>query len=211
MEDIKKIIANNIQHLRKETGLTQLDLAEKLNYSDKAISKWERGESVPDITVLKQIADMFGVTVDYLLSESHDLPELSVATKKMIRKNRLIITLLATVMVWLVATIAFVVMSIVPDVYEKLWIVYILAVPVSCIVLLVFNSIWGKSKLNFIIISVLIWSLLLVIVLLIEIANIWLLFVVGIPAQVIVILSSQMRIIKRIKNKKDKKDKKKGL
>ncbi len=202
MEDIKKIIANNIQQLRHETGITQLDLAERLNYSDKAISKWERGESVPDITVLKQIADMFGVTVDYLLSETHDLPELSVATKRMIRKNRLIITLLSTVMVWLVATIAFVVMSIVPEVYPKLWIVYILAIPVSCIVLLVFNSIWGRSKLNFIIISGLIWSGLLAIVLIIEVAKIWLLFIVGIPAQIIVILSSQVQFKKRIKKKK---------
>lgn len=205
MEDIKKIIANNIQHLRKETGLTQLDLAERLNYSDKAISKWERGESVPDITVLKQIADMFGVTVDYLLSESHDLPELSVATKKMIRKNRLIITLLATVMVWLVATIAFVVMGIMPVTYKKLWIVYILAVPVSSIVLLVFNSIWGKNKVNFIIISVLMWSALLSVVLMIEVAKIWLVFVIGVPAQVLIILSSQMQFKKRLKRKKEKK------
>ena len=206
MEDIKKIIANNIQHLRRETGLTQLDLAERLNYSDKAISKWERGESVPDITVLKQIADMFGVTVDYLLSETHDLPELSFATKKMIRKNRLIIALLSTVMVWLLATIAFVVMSIMPSEIKMLWMSYIVAIPVSCIVLLVFNSIWGKNKLNFIIISVLIWSALLAIVLAIPVAKIWLLFMVGVPSQIIVILSSQVEFKKRLKKKK-KKDK----
>ena len=202
MEDIKKIIANNIQQLRRETGITQLDLAERLNYSDKAISKWERGESVPDITVLKQIADMFGVTVDYLLCETHDLPELSVATKRMIRKNRLIITLLSTVMVWLLATIAFVVMSILPGDIDMLWMSYVVAIPVSCIVLLVFNSIWGKSKLNFIVISVLLWSSLLCIVLTIPVANIWLLFIVGIPGQIIVVLSSQVQFKKRIKKKK---------
>ena len=202
MEDIKKIIANNIQQLRRETGITQLDLAERLNYSDKAISKWERGESVPDITVLKQIADMFGVTVDYLLCETHDLPELSVATKRMIRKNRLIITLLSTVMVWLLATIAFVVMSIMPGDIDMLWMSYVVAIPVSCIVLLVFNSIWGKSKLNFIVISVLLWSSLLCIVLTIPVANIWLLFIVGIPGQIIVVLSSQVQFKKRIKKKK---------
>lgn len=203
MEDLKKIIANNIQLLRKEAGLTQLDLAERLNYSDKAISKWERGESVPDVTVLKQIADMFGVTVDYLLCETHDLPELSTATKKMIRKNRVIITLLATVMVWLVATIAFVVMGIIPHDYGKIWITYIIAVPVSCIVLLVFNSIWGRGKLNFVIISGLIWSVLVTIVLMLNIDNIWLIFVIGIPAQAIVLLWSQFELGKKIK--KDKK------
>ena len=55
MEDIKKIISKNIQTLRKDADLTQSELAERLNYSDKAVSKWERGESVPDIVVLKQI------------------------------------------------------------------------------------------------------------------------------------------------------------
>ena len=71
MEDLKSIIAENITALRKGSSMTQIELAEKLNYSDKAISKWERGESVPDITVLKAIADMFGVTVDYLLVREH--------------------------------------------------------------------------------------------------------------------------------------------
>ena len=88
MEDLKVTIAKNIQTLRKNTGLTQSGLAERLNYSDKAVSKWERGESLPDIAVLKEIADLFGVSVDYLLSDSHDLPEMALSTKKMIRKNR---------------------------------------------------------------------------------------------------------------------------
>ena len=61
------IIAKKLTKLRKENNLTHLQLAEKLNYSDKAISKWERAESIPDVLVLKSIADLFGVTVDYLL------------------------------------------------------------------------------------------------------------------------------------------------
>lgn len=69
MNELKVTIANNIANLRKLNGITQSDLAQKLNYSDKAVSKWERGESLPDICVLKQIADIFGVTVDYLLDE----------------------------------------------------------------------------------------------------------------------------------------------
>ena len=68
MEDIKQIIAKNIASLRTDSKLTQLELAEKLNYSDKAISKWERGESIPDVITLKAVADLFGVTVDYLLT-----------------------------------------------------------------------------------------------------------------------------------------------
>ena len=71
MEDPKEIIARNIVDLRRKNGMTQLELAEKLNYTDKAVSKWERGESIPDVAVLKTIADLFGVTVDYLLTAEH--------------------------------------------------------------------------------------------------------------------------------------------
>ncbi|MDD6251820.1 MAG: helix-turn-helix transcriptional regulator, partial [Oscillospiraceae bacterium] len=67
MENIKAIVAKNITQLRLAKGMTQLELAEILNYSDKAVSKWERGDSIPDITVLTKIADMFGVTLDYLV------------------------------------------------------------------------------------------------------------------------------------------------
>ncbi len=180
-------------------GLTQIGLAERLNYSDKAVSKWERGESMPDIAVLKEIADLFGVSVDYLLSDSHDLPEMALSTKKMIRKNRLIITLLATAMVWLIATIAFVVLGISWPSLSNTWLAYVVAVPVSCVVLLVFNSIWGRAKYLFIIISVLLWSLLATLYLMLNIENLWLIFVVGIPAEVMVILSSQFHLVRKKK------------
>lgn len=199
MEDLKITIAKNIQTLRKNMGLTQIGLAERLNYSDKAVSKWERGESLPDIAVIKELADLFGVSVDYLLSDSHDLPEMALSTKKMIRKNRLIITLLATAMVWLVATIAFVVLGILLPDLKNTWLAYVVAVPVSCIVLLVFNSIWGRAKYTFIIISVFIWSVLTTLYLVLNIANIWLIFVVGIPAQIIVVLCSQFHLVRKKK------------
>ncbi|MBQ8605309.1 MAG: helix-turn-helix transcriptional regulator [Clostridia bacterium] len=200
LDELKKVIAHNIQTLRQNANLTQAELAERLNYSDKAVSKWERGESVPDVHILKQIADMFEVTVDYLLCESHDdktdLPKIS---KRIIKRNRLVISLLATAMVWLVATIAFVVAGLVADSFFMVWLAYIIAIPVSCIVLLVFNSIWGKGKLNFIIISVLLWSTLLTICLCMSIAisKIWLIFVIGIPAQIMIFLSAGFKIRRR--------------
>ena len=70
MEDIKPIIAKNITALRQGAKMTQIELAERLNYSDKSVSKWERAESLPDITVLKAIADMFEVPLDYLVREN---------------------------------------------------------------------------------------------------------------------------------------------
>ena len=82
-EDIKLIIANNIAKFRKEAKLTQAELAEKLNYSDKAISKWERGESLPDVIILNQIAQVFGITLDSLVSNK---PEKKKRAKKIFKK-----------------------------------------------------------------------------------------------------------------------------
>ena len=69
MKDIKEVFAENLLQLRKSAGFTQSDLAEKLNYSDKAVSKWERAEAVPDVSVLIAIAFLFGVSVDFLVKE----------------------------------------------------------------------------------------------------------------------------------------------
>ena len=71
--DMKRVIAKNMTELRLAKGMTQLQVAERLNYSDKAVSKWERAESIPDICILKEIADLYGVTLDYLVNEKHRL------------------------------------------------------------------------------------------------------------------------------------------
>ena len=54
-QKLKSQIGANLSAYRKRAGMTQAGLAEKLNYSDKAISKWERGESVPDVLILCQL------------------------------------------------------------------------------------------------------------------------------------------------------------
>ncbi len=157
MSDLKKIIANNISELRRAFPLTQAELAEKLNYSDKAVSKWERGESMPDIEVLKQIADLFGVSVDYLLSETHDKSEPDIP--RLMRRNRLIISGLSCMLVLLVATVIVAALMIATET-TRYWLAYVYAVPVCAVVLIVFNSVWGKRALNFFLISVLVWGLL---------------------------------------------------
>lgn len=197
MQDIKLIIAKNIIDLRKRDGMTQAELAERLNYSDKAVSKWERGESVPDIAVLKTIADMFAVKVDYLISAEHtdislEIPKMS----KRQRRNRKLIMGMCLVLVWLIATFVFVVLQAAMPEQPLLWLSFVYAVPVSLVVWLVFNSIWFNTKNNFLIISALVWSVLAVVYLsLIFIIsfNVWLLFLIGIPAQIIVILWAGIR------------------
>jgi len=192
LEDLKKNIAKNIAILRSAKGLTQAQLAEKLSYTDKAVSKWERAESVPDVFVLKQIADGFGVSVDYLLEDNGGtVPEPPDESRKR-RHNHLIISLLAAGFVWLAATALFVFPSLLPNPFERLWIVFPVALPASLIVLLVFNSIWGVKKRNYIIISLMIWSTLAAFYLGFVDRNPWLLFILGIPAQALVVLWSRI-------------------
>ena len=86
MDDIKNIVAKNITELRLLNNMTQMELAEKINYSDKTVSKWERGESSPDIAVLVEIADLFGVTLYYLVrSENIENAVVENKTKEVIK------------------------------------------------------------------------------------------------------------------------------
>ena len=198
MEELKMIIAGNIGQLRRRAGLTQLELAEKLNYSDKAISKWERGESVPDIVTLKAVADCFSVSVDYLLRAEHPIEtEIKREYTKRQRRNHTLITLMSCVLVWLLATFVYTSVDVVwPVVRSQLWMVFIYAVPISLVVLLTLNSVWGNRRWNFAIISALIWTVLACVFLSAWIffaEPLWLAFIVGVPAQIIVGLWSGLR------------------
>ncbi len=201
MDDLKKIIAKNIIDLRKRDSMTQAELAERLNYSDKAVSKWERGESVPDVAVLKNIADIFAVRIDYLVTAEHNDPsmELPRISRRRARNHKLILGM-CIMLVWLIATFIFVLLqSILPSATRQ-WMAFVFAVPVTFVVWLVFNSIWFDPKRNFFIISALVWSVLGVIylsLLLFASYNAWLLFFIGIPAQIIVILWSGIRLSRK--------------
>lgn len=194
--EIKQNIAENLARLRTSSGMTQAQLAECLNYSDKAVSKWERGESVPDITVLKMIADRFGVTVDWLIAPhgaSAAAPDKAVLHAK--KYNHLLITLLAVVCVWFVATAVFVVLACMRIPRREL--AYLWAVPASMIVLIVFNSIWGRYKLNFVFISLLVWSLLASVYISAAKWEMWTIFLIGIPLQLATIFWSQIARISK--------------
>ena len=205
MQDYKRIIANNITELRKSVPLTQAELAERLNYSDKAVSKWERGESIPDVIVLKQIADMFGVTVDYLLQETHPHFETVQSVPWQKKKNHLIITALSCMLVFLIATLAFVLLGLTTD-FSKIWLAYIYCVPVCAILLIIFNSIWGKAWRNYVFISILVWGILTSIYLTIGDYSNWLIFIIGVPGQIIIVIWSlfKAKFFVNLKFKKNK-------
>lgn len=188
MQDLKPIIAANIAELRRYLKLTQSELAVKLNYSDKAVSKWERGESLPDIIILKQLADMCDVPLDYLVKNHSGEKKLQPKNPNRAR-NRIIITLLSIVALWLLATVAVVIVSSIVRSFEYQWIIYIGTAIASEIVLLVFNSIWGIGKLNYIIITVLLWSMLTAFYFIFS-PGYTLVFLIGIPSQIIIVLWS---------------------
>ena len=198
-EDIKTIIADNIVLLRRGKGMTQIELAEILNYSDKAVSKWERGESVPDISVLKQIADIFGVTVDYLITPGHNsLPIDEDAVKKQMAKKKRAhgtITGMSVLLVWIVALIVFFSIDLSTDGIVGHWLAFAYAPPTSAIVWLVLNSIWFNRRRNFLIISLLMWSLIIALhitLVLLCSMDFWQFYVLGVPGQMIIVLWSLM-------------------
>ncbi|MBQ1950190.1 MAG: helix-turn-helix transcriptional regulator [Clostridia bacterium] len=198
MEDLRMIIAGNIGQLRRTASMTQLELAERLNYSDKAVSKWERGESLPDVGTLKEIADLFAVSVDYLLRADHPV-ESAVRreyTKRQKRNHRLIAAM-GCMLVWFLAVVVFANIDLLWKAPEArhAWLVFVYAVPATAIVALVFNSIWGNRRWNFAIISILVWSVLLTVYLTgcVFGLNLWLIFLPGVPAQVIIGLWAGLR------------------
>ena len=136
-ERLKELFSRNLSVLRHRSGMTQLELAEKLNYSDKSISKWERGEGLPDLPVAMKIADLFGVSVNDLVSEK-------IPRKFLISRNKVIITLLSIGIAWLVAAVSyFLFQFIAPSWKSEMLFAY--AVPVSFIVAIVFTNIWFKK------------------------------------------------------------------
>lgn len=199
MEDIKPIIAKNITALRQSAKLTQIELAERLNYSDKAVSKWERAESIPDITVLKAIADMFGVPLDYLVRDHAELvaapEEMKEPSNK--KRNHKIITALSILLVWLVAALAFMVLDMVEIKNQLHFLAFAYAVPVSMIVWLVMNSIWFSRRMNYLIISLLMWTTMGCTALLLRLVaeiTFWQILIPGALGQVIIVTWSKMNV-----------------
>lgn len=201
MEELREIIAQNIIALRKTCDMTQATLAERLQYTDKAVSKWERAESVPDIAVLKAIADLFGVTVDYLITADHTnatAPGAERAARHK-RRNRLAVTALSVLGIWLVATFVFVVMGLAVPEIRDVWLCFIYAVPLSFVTWLVFNTIWFKKRRNFLIVSFLMWTVLAALHLsfLVFGINIWLVYILGVPGQFMIFASAGVITVKK--------------
>ena len=190
--------------------LTQIELAEKLNYSDKAVSKWERGESIPDVTVLMDIAKTFGVSLDFLVTE-HDQPEIAAEqttyAQSVKKKNRLLITAITVFAIAAIETIVFVILqSVFKNVGDNILFCYVYPLPIVAVVMIVFTSLWCKRAYKFLAVTGLILSLLLDAFLIVKLCTgsfyPWI-FLVAIPAELVTMFS--FKIIK-ISNKQTRND-----
>ncbi|MBR5540472.1 MAG: helix-turn-helix transcriptional regulator [Clostridia bacterium] len=189
MEQLKDVFAGNLIRLRTDAGITQAQLAETLNYSDKSVSKWERADGMPDLVVAKAIADHFGVTVDWLLT-SHDAWDGKTAK---IRYSPSMITGVCLVGIWTLAILLFLILHWAMDIL--VWLVFLCAVPVSLITLLVLNSVWRRERYHLLIVSLLVVSLfgLVYFILNSHVEDLWSLIFLWIPTQLVVFLSFRIR------------------
>ena len=196
----QKIIAENIAALRRSQGMTQAGLAERLGYSDKSVSKWERGEGLPDVLCLKAMADLFGVPVDYFLEADHpdqppaegEVPEPeSRETYSVSHRN---ITLVSVAGTWLLAAIV----SVSVRIGGALFVLpFVAAVAVTALLLVIFNSVWGRRAWIFPTVAFLCWSVLFLLCWILHAYSSahspWLLMILGIPATVVVWLACRIR------------------
>lgn len=201
MADVKSTVAKNIKELRIINNMTQAELAEKLHYSDKTVSKWERGESTPDISVLVEIADLFGVSLDYIARGENIDEEVIVKKRSEAIYNHRVITYLSEGLVGFIALLAFIITSLVSSATFQ-WLYFVYALPIVMIIRLIFNSIWFNPRNNYLIISILMWSVLAAIhvTFLYFKINIGLIYLLGIAGEIIIILWSFIKKPKKIKN-----------
>lgn len=196
MENIKEVIAKNLIKLRKQNKLTQVELSEKLNYSDKAVSRWESGEVTPDIETLNKIADVYNVDITSMFDQNLNVEDLQKADKRE-ASNRRAIVLLGISFVWILATILYVYAQFISD--KSYWEIFVYGVPATIFVAMIFNFIWGKRLWRFVLISAFIWTALVCIYLSFIKYNIWPIFLLGAPIQVAIVLWSTIKSKEKLK------------
>lgn len=189
-EELKIQLGSSIANLRREAGLTQAELAEKLCYSDKAVSKWERGESLPDVLTLMQLCEVLGTDLNTVAGFTQPAPPAAQPPKKCRRlADHGVIQKLSSILVWFVALFIYVV----ADAFgaKDPWMIYVAALPANAIVLLSLRSAWHVYNWNKALISLIMWGSLVLIFLLMLLSwqvNVWRIFLLGALGQAAIIL-----------------------
>ena len=214
-EKLKLQIGANIAAYRKRAGLTQVGLANKLNYTDKAVSKWERGESMPDVLTLVQLAEQFEISVNDLLVDPNALPAgdhgklekaMSKVSEKALKRkaDKNIILALSSTLVWFVALLIFVILSNFEVLEKGSYLAFLYAAPANAIVLLSLRSAWHDFRWNRALISVIVWGSLASVYATLVVCfglNIWKIFLLGSPGQIAIFL--WFRMYRPVREKKE--------
>jgi len=182
---IRQRVAANIAHYRKLHNMTQSELAEKISYSDKSVSKWERGDGVPDIYVLVTLAELFNVTVDDLVSDNAPLPP---PPDQDIEKKRVFILVMSVLLAWLTATVVYTALRVLLPDLTWAWYCFIVAIVATFILCTVFSSLWWGLLPRLLSVSALIWSIAAGVYIIFPLVNMRLIFVVGGVLQLLSIL-----------------------
>jgi transcriptional regulator with XRE-family HTH domain len=197
MSELREIFGKNLTELRKKNQMTQLELAEKLSYSDKAISKWEHGDALPSLENLVAICEFYGVTLDQLTHEGIEKQK-DINSAKTDKTNKIIISTLSVILVWFIIVSLYVIGALFNIFYTQYyWQLFLFAIPISCVILIVFTAIWAPAKYIYPEVTILIWSFLACIYCSFLDKNLWMLFLLGIPAQLIVVFWSRLKIKRR--------------
>ena len=203
LSDLKLISASNIINLRTSHGMTQAELGAKLNYSDKTISKWERGEAIPDAYVLVQMAELFGVTVNDLLS-AHDKLEPTVTEEEQPGPSYSVNVIIAIVLlgIFTAALAVFVTLWLI-DIIE--WRVFLVALSVEILVYMILICVFKHGRHLQYILAAFVLSLFVLAFFFLPLHRPWQLFLLAVPAEIIVFLSCNIkrvpdvrRIVKKI-------------
>ena len=203
MEDLKLIVSKNLSRLRQNAKLTQLELAQMIKYSDKSISKWERGESLPDLAVLVQLSKIYVVTLNSFIEKD----EKKLISKKLKASSHTMISLLSAGLVFLAASMVFVVLFMIPSTKAISWMSFLYAIPLSAIVLLALSIKWKNLLSQAIFSSVILWGLILSICISINYSVIWSICIMGFILELLIIfwfILRKINFIQKLANLKKK-------
>lgn len=196
MQELSLTVGKNLTELRKSKHLTQQELAERIGYSDKSLSKWELGKAIPSVDILKQLADFYGVSVDFLLEEG--AADKKALTSKASKNdgNKIVITAMAACFV-LFTAVAIFVNALFQNQADNSWIVFVWMVPATMLTCgLLSLRFWGRTLAFWILASIFVWSLLAALALTIQIfknEGIWYIFMIAVPLQISIVLFAKIK------------------
>ncbi|MBQ8425880.1 MAG: helix-turn-helix transcriptional regulator [Clostridia bacterium] len=187
MKDLNSVVARNLIKFRNLEGLSQKELAEKIHYSDKTISKWEKGDSLPDLAVLVKLSEIYKININEFLNEKTKEQEI-IISKKFINKQHILVSLLSVGLVGFLSAIVFFILFMIDKTEKFAYLSFVYSFPVCSLIMFVFSIIWWNNYVKTIFCSLTMWGVIFAICFTFNISKIWILCVVGAVFQIVIIM-----------------------